>query len=238
MNEDYAVIGAPGGPWSTIFEGAAYIYKRDSSIWIQDTKLLADDWSPLDYFGESVSISGDYVIVGAPQDNDMGSYSGSAYIFKRNGLAWSQYIKFTAGDGETFDRFGSAVSLNSEFAVIGAPDDDDNGFNSGSAYIYGDFIAGINENILKIPIEFRLEQNYPNPFNPVTKIEYSIAKTAKVEIIVFDILGREVAKLVNETKKAGNHEVNFDASKYSSGLYFYKINAGEYSHVKRMLLLK
>ncbi len=81
----------------------------------------------------------------------------------------------------------------------------------------------------QLPVQFSLSQNYPNPFNPVTKIEYSIAKTAKVEIVVFDILGREVAKLVNETKKAGKHEVNFEASKYASGLYFYRLKAGDTS---------
>ncbi len=92
---------------------------------------------------------------------------------------------------------------------------------------YGaDTVTGINP-VEKSPLQFNLSQNYPNPFNPVTKIEYSIPKTAKVEIIVFDILGREVAKLVNETKKAGKHEVIFDASKYSSGLYFYRLKAGD-----------
>ena len=84
-----------------------------------------------------------------------------------------------------------------------------------------------------------LYQNYPNPFNPITQITYSITKMVKVEIIVFDILGREVAKLVNETKKAGKHEVVFDASNYSSGLYFYKLKIEDrFIQIRKMLLMK
>ena len=113
-------------------------------------------------------------------------------------------------------------------------------------HFYGnDYITKVKKRFVNLSTDFILEQNYPNPFNPVTKIEYSISKTAKVEIIVFDILGREVAKLVNETKKAGKHQVIFDASKYSSGLYFYrmaihsdKLKSGDFIQTHKMLLMK
>lgn len=85
---------------------------------------------------------------------------------------------------------------------------------------------------------FTLEQNYPNPFNPATRIKYSVSHLSKVTIKVFDILGKEVSKLVNEEKPIGTYEINFDASELSSGIYFYQIQAGGFIQTKKMILLK
>ncbi len=85
---------------------------------------------------------------------------------------------------------------------------------------------------------FALQQNYPNPFNPATKITYSIPKAGHVSMKVFDILGREVLTLVNTEMKAGEYSVDFNASNFASGVYFYKLKAGDKSVVKKMLLLK
>jgi hypothetical protein len=79
-----------------------------------------------------------------------------------------------------------------------------------------------------IPSEFVLEQNYPNPFNPATTIRYELSKTSSVRLSVYDIIGREVAVLVNERKKAGSYGVNFNATGLSSGAYFYRIQAGDF----------
>lgn len=87
-------------------------------------------------------------------------------------------------------------------------------------------------------ISFNLSQNYPNPFNPTTTISYSLKKTSDVKIDIFDILGRKVSTLVNEEKPAGNYNVNFDASQLSSGVYIYRIQAGEFIQSKKMMLLK
>ncbi|MCB9220107.1 MAG: T9SS type A sorting domain-containing protein [Ignavibacteriales bacterium] len=89
-----------------------------------------------------------------------------------------------------------------------------------------------------IPTEFRLEQNYPNPFNPNTSIRYSISNENNVILKVYDILGKEVATLVNERKSSGYYVVNFDASNLTSGIYFYTIRAGSFSETKKMLLMK
>ena len=100
-------------------------------------------------------------------------------------------------------------------------------------------VVSVQDNKKKIvPNNFILYQNYPNPFNPTTTIYYSIPKTSNVELKVFDILGREVAELVNEEKPAGNYTVNFDASKLSSGIYFYQIRTNNYSETKKMILLR
>jgi hypothetical protein len=85
---------------------------------------------------------------------------------------------------------------------------------------------------------YELSQNYPNPFNPVTYINYSIPKSGFVKLSVFDILGKEVATLVNSNKSEGSYEVIFDASRLSSGIYFYKITVGEFIDVKKMSVIK
>ena len=89
-----------------------------------------------------------------------------------------------------------------------------------------------------LPQNFVLYQNYPNPFNPSTKIRYSIPQSSNVIIKVFDILGNEIETLVNEEKPAGNYEVEFDASGLSSGMYLYKLQAGNFVETKKMILLK
>ena len=102
--------------------------------------------------------------------------------------------------------------------------------------VYG-IITTIKEE-KELVTEFKLYQNYPNPFNPATKIEYSIPKTSFVTLKVYDILGREVATLVNEEKSIGNYNVEFNGNGLSSGIYFYKFQAGDYTSVKKMNLVK
>lgn len=94
-------------------------------------------------------------------------------------------------------------------------------------------VANIN-----IPKEFSLSQNYPNPFNPLTKINYSVSQNITVTLKVYDILGRLVKTLVNEYQNAGNYTVTFDGSGLASGIYFYKIEAGDYVQSKKMVLVK
>ncbi|MEJ2616292.1 MAG: T9SS type A sorting domain-containing protein, partial [Ignavibacteriaceae bacterium] len=91
---------------------------------------------------------------------------------------------------------------------------------------------------LGLPTEFELSQNYPNPFNPTTTIKYSIPKTSYVTLKVYDILGKEVATLLNKDKSAGNYQVKFNASNLPSGVYFYRIKAGSFNQVRKMLLIK
>ena len=83
-----------------------------------------------------------------------------------------------------------------------------------------------------------MEQNYPNPFNPVTNLEFGISDLGFVSLKVFDILGKEIATLVNEKLNPGNYKVEFDGSGLTSGVYFYRIEAGEFVDTKRMILVK
>jgi hypothetical protein len=91
---------------------------------------------------------------------------------------------------------------------------------------------------IDVPSVYALEQNYPNPFNPSTLIRYSIPQDGMVNLAVYSLLGEKIATLVNEVQKAGRHEISFDASLLASGIYFYRIEAGSFTSVKKMLLLK
>ncbi|MCU0332195.1 MAG: T9SS type A sorting domain-containing protein, partial [Ignavibacteriaceae bacterium] len=94
------------------------------------------------------------------------------------------------------------------------------------------------EDIKNTPTDFVLNQNYPNPFNPATTISFSLPSSTFTSLKVYDILGNEVANLVNEEKPAGNYEVRFNASSLTSGTYFYKLQAGSFIETKKMILLK
>jgi hypothetical protein len=97
---------------------------------------------------------------------------------------------------------------------------------------------GNNVSTLSVPNDYALEQNYPNPFNPVTLIKYALPKAGNVKINVFDVLGREVSTIVNEYKEAGYYNIQFDGSSLPSGVYIYKINAGNFRDIKKMVLVK
>ena len=96
-------------------------------------------------------------------------------------------------------------------------------------------VSPINSNL---PVDYNLSQNYPNPFNPTTKINFAIPKQGLVTLKIYDILGREVANLINEVKAAGFYSVDFNASELSSGVYFYRVDVNGYNDIKKMVLMK
>ena len=138
ISGDYAIVGAPDDDDNGTDSGSAYIFKWDGITWLEQAKLTASDGAAEIFFGESVSISGNYAIVGVRYDNDNGQAAGAAYIFKRDGTSWTQQIKLTASDAEADDSFGSSVAISSDYAIVGAyyDDDDVNSQASGSAYIF------------------------------------------------------------------------------------------------------
>ena len=240
ISGDYAVVGACCDDDNGSSSGSAYVFKRTDTTWTEEAKLLPADGAAEDIFGHSVSISGEYAVVGAFFDDDNGSSSGSAYLFKRNGTSWAQEAKLLPADGAAGDLFGASVSIYDDFAVVGAPVDEDNGEGSGSAYVYTGFASpvGIENERAGQPAEFALSQNYPNPFNPETLIEYALPRSGDVSLVVYDLRGEEVARLLSGTMPAGNHRVSWDASSMASGVYLYRLQAGGFVQTRKMLMLK
>ncbi|CAK8712589.1 hypothetical protein GMJAKD_01850 [Candidatus Electrothrix aarhusensis] len=139
---DTIVIGSKqdNGNGNGIYSGSSYVFVRNKSgSWVKQAKLLPGDGAAYSYFGNSVSISGNIVIIGDSLDTtiDNGNCSGSAYVFIRDELGnWSQEAKLLPTDGDADDRFGNSVAIDGSTAIIGPYNDDDNGSNTGSAYIF------------------------------------------------------------------------------------------------------
>ncbi len=144
LDGDTAVIGAPesGGTEDEYGPGAVYVFRYVGAAWGAGTPLTAADGAAEDYFGNSVAISGDTVVVGAPYngwsnvDDDWVNGPGAAYVFRFNGASWVSQGKLTAADGEPGDHFGSSVSISGDTIVVGAPFENENGTDAGAAYVF------------------------------------------------------------------------------------------------------
>ena len=135
IDGDYAIVGDPWyGTVADPGQGRAYIYHFDGTSWSLHAELIPSDIADEDHFGSSVAISGDYAVVGSPNDDDNGSSSGSVYFYRRAESVWIPQ-KYTPLDGSTGDLFGCSVSISGDYALVGASSDDDNGTDAGSAYI-------------------------------------------------------------------------------------------------------
>jgi len=137
MSGNTAIVGCPGRDDGAEDSGAAYILIRTGDGWRHQAKLLAGDAKKGDRFGTSVSISGNTAIVAAPVSDDAGTSSGSAYIFERDGITWTQQAKLTANDDAERDEFGTSVSISGSLAIVGAPFHGHTGVrDAGAAYIF------------------------------------------------------------------------------------------------------
>jgi hypothetical protein len=154
-------------------------------------------------------------------------------------LGFSQQWMYTIDSGRIwrdFDTPDSSRIYDVQFTDIR------NGFavgDNGVILKYNSTIINVpNKNQNIIPTENILYQNYPNPFNPNSKINFQISKLNHVKLVVYDVLGREIITLINEQLEPGIHEVGFDGTDLSGGLYFYTLIAGDFFETKKMVLIK
>lgn len=209
-------------------------YKRSTDAgasWGTDTRLTNNSslsWNP------TVTVSGTVVHV---VWYDFRDGNGEIY-YKRStdgGVSWGADTRLT---NNTAESWSPSVSVSGSVVHVVWQDDRD-----GNWEIHykndptGNPIGIININS-EIPEQFYLSQNYPNPFNPVTNIKFAIPKTGFVKLTIFELMGREIETLVNEYLDAGTYNADWNASGYSSGVYFYKIQAGEFIETRKMILVK
>lgn len=148
-----------------------------------------------------------------------------------------------SSDNSKYGMVNSAGLLKMTYDLSNVPAPGINDIRKYVIEVNGYYIKGVNnlltKPVLNIPQVFYLSQNYPNPFNPITKINYELPRNSNVKIVIYDILGREVTRLVNnELKQAGRYVVEFNAQNYASGVYFYRIEAGDFVQAKKMVLVK
>jgi hypothetical protein len=168
-----------------------------------------------------------------------GSFPDNVYVFDFfHKLAdTSGYLQLQYAQSPTNSHPNAAAT------VLVAPQFVQEIFNA--SIFYESIYTGIKQIGFEVPGEYTLHQNYPNPFNPMSKIKFQIPRLSDVNLVVYDVLSRGVATLVNEKLKPGMYEVEWDGSDYPSGVYFYKMiavpdgrQAGDYSMTKKMLLIK
>ncbi len=214
-----AVIGAWGGNWA-VADTADSVVGTPKTMWaLNDAGKNGDDvagdhiWSLQMVFPAGTPSGYTEYKYGCDYPGVDTVNGGSTYLDNDLGFGVNHFFTIAAG---------APIVLNNIFGVQ----------DSVSSF------TAVKKDNNNIPNKFNLSQNYPNPFNPSTVINYSIPKSQMVSLKIYNILGQEVATLVNQEQVAGNYKVTFDASRLSSGVYFYSIKTGNFSAVKKMMLLK
>jgi hypothetical protein len=225
----------PNGNTYTVISGATPDFLRQAGTRVYsyqqstNNELLLYDFSRR--AGDTVAIwyfQTDTVVT-TVMSYSVGTFFGrslNTWTFNRRWLHSSLYGINTVADN--LGLVGYSGEVFGPFSLTGA-------IINGAQY---GVIVNVDEHRNAQPTRFALEQNYPNPFNPTTNIEYQIPNANQVALKVFDVLGREVARLVNEVKQPGTYTVQFDGSDLTSGVYFYRLIADEYVLQRKMLLLR
>jgi hypothetical protein len=223
-------------------------------FWVGSNTNLQDYTTYLPDYGESFQHSIDYVSPGFTESNRVifpmhGPYSGTVNLSATvtpNPSVGTLTVNFVGGNTKTLNGNPDSVQINCvasanltlgtySITVIGA---EQSGPRTHSRNFGLFVVTGIEKNG-QTAYKFALSQNYPNPFNPTTEINYSVEKQSLVNLVVYDALGREVAVLIkNELKPTGSYNLTFNANNLPSGIYFYKLTAGDFTDVRKMTLLK
>ncbi|MBZ0199611.1 MAG: T9SS type A sorting domain-containing protein, partial [Ignavibacteriaceae bacterium] len=193
-------------------------------------KGYSDPLIPVELSSFTAAVSGKDVILNWTTATEMNN-SGFQIERKLGSTTWAK-VGFVEGKGTTTEKssyvFNDKPSFNGSVSYRLKQIDLDGSFK----------YSNVVEVNISAPSKFELSQNYPNPFNPNTTIKYSVAAKSQVELNIYNILGSKVASLVNEIKEAGSYQVDFNASQLSSGVYFYELNAGNFTAKRKMILLK
>jgi hypothetical protein len=214
----YQVMRPNGGTWGTM------------SVWVS---TLEAKWPAL----YSRKVNGNQVFPGVFEQSENENFPPRTIRYKAfDGTNWSTSIQVSDASSDVTGL------LKPEVADI-------DGSTPVFAFVGGNYInvyfdnfswvpTDVNDGSNSLPEIFSLEQNYPNPFNPSTSIQFRIPENSFVSLKIYNVLGKEVSTLINEEKNAGAYEVNFNASALSSGVYFYKLEAGNFVQTRKMVLMK
>ena len=161
-------------------------------------------------------------------------------IFCTSVIAQTKLSNYVVGSGGAIiSNSNHTLSLTIGQPIIGNTGNTLNTGKIGFWYQYSQTITNVEDRwMYEVPKQFELYQNYPNPFNPTTVIRYGIPKESSVKLVVYNILGEVIKTLVENKQKAGSYEVNFNASNLATGIYIYRIQAGDFVDTKKMILMK
>ena len=234
-----AIVGGPGDNDSI---GAVWLYTRSGDVWSQQgSKLVGAGAAGISFQGSAVSLStdGNTAIVGGPFDNND---TGASWMFTRSNSVWTQQGNKLVGSGavNTFKTTvyqGCSVSISGDSTTAFVGGYADSG-GAGAVWVFTySNVQGVHD-LTNAPFSYHLSENYPNPFNPTTQISYTLAKASNVTLNVYNVLGLQIATLVNGKNEPGEHSVRWNAANIPSGVYFFRIVAGEFVQTKKMVLMK
>jgi ligand-binding sensor domain-containing protein len=186
------------------------VFRYSDGSWIDANSGLTNMWV------STLAVSGTKLFAGTNSGVFVATESGTNWTAVNAGLTDTNVYALTVSDANLY--------AGTDGGVFRRP--------------LAEMIASVGLSTNELPREFQLLQNYPNPFNPSTTIKFELPKISHVTLTVYDILGRQVSALVNDRMDAGVHEIKFDGSNLASGVYFYRLQAGDFVATKRLLLLK
>ena len=236
---DQAIIGAVGAH-------AAYLFQSDGIAWNFQQQLTASTGDANIIFGLSVAVNDDVAVVGVKSFSalllyeDPGVPPGSAYVFQYKKGVWFETDRLKTSDEQAHDNFGHSVAIYGNRVLVGAPGENIQSENDGSAYIF---------ELSSIPVSTKaqfgkseslpkfLRSSYPNPFTHVTTIGFDLPQASDVTLIVYDLLGKEVIRLIDQELPASYHEASWNASGMPSGLYLFRLTTDSFSATKKVVLL-
>ncbi|MBC7774799.1 MAG: HYR domain-containing protein [Phycisphaerae bacterium] len=229
----YAIIGASMDDDKGQNAGTAFIFQKTANGWQQSSKLVDYNGNEGDEYGHSVSIAGDYAVVGARKNDRKATKAGAAFVYHREDGGWVQFGILTDGSGKSDDQFGSAVAIYGTTIFVGAPMDDENGNNNrGSASIFEGLCSPSDEREIAQDLttfeneglsNFKMKA-YPVPFAEVLNIALEVPKTQLLSIRVFNVLGQQVAILHNGPAE-GHVEFKWNAMAAPAGVYSIRIES-------------
>lgn len=228
------VTGTSGGYGSDYY---TIKYNPDGvEQWAQRYNGSTQTNSPEDANAMAIDLAGNIYVTGK-SGNDFSSEDFATVKYNTNGVQiWVARYDVNVR-GKYDEAYAIAVDRFNNVYVCGTSDSNTFAFRDYCTIKYSQ-VTGTSVISGLIPVKFSLSQNYPNPFNPTTKIKFDVPKPSFTKLIIYDMLGREVTTLVNEELKPGTYETDWDASYYSSGVYFYKIISGDFVETKKMVLMR
>lgn len=255
----YKLLNISGAEISGLYAGLFLDWDIDESDYENNTAL----YDPTDKFGYAFNTDRDpvatyvgaalvsdgatnyYALMNDASDGGIGIYDGFTDAEKWQTMsggiqkteAGNGDVSFTIAGGPYTIAAGNSADVS--FALAAGNDLTSLRTSIQNAKVkYGEIPTGLDEKENLTPLKFSLEQNYPNPFNPETTIKFQLVKSGNVKLEVFNALGQRVAVLINSQMSAGSHAINFNASRLSSGIYFYRLTSGMNTSIKKMTLLK